>query len=151
MLAVLLIIGIAYAATRGDDDSPTTSAAGTHSTPTTSTPSTTEQTTPTTTQTSPTTTSPTTTTVTVDPAAYLDRPVKDVEKELKDLGLEPVRGDDVPGGEKDTVADISPTGEVPEGTQVTLAVYTGDEGDNQGSGNTDEHGNGPKPSKPKEN
>jgi hypothetical protein len=55
-----------------------------------------------------------------------------------------VRGDDVTGGEKDTVADISPTGEVPEGSEVTMAVYTGDEGD-PGPGNSDEHGNGPKP------
>ena len=47
------------------------------------------------------------------------------------------------------MADISPTGEVPEGTQVTLAVYTGDEGD--GPGNSGENGPGPKHPKPKEN
>ena len=52
------------------------------------------------------------------------------------------------GGEKDTVADISPTGEVPEGTQVTMAVYTGED---EEPGNSDENGHGPKPSKPKEN
>jgi eukaryotic-like serine/threonine-protein kinase len=153
VLAVLLIVGIAYAVTQSGDDDPPTPAAGTQTTPTTEAPSTSEPTTTSpTSPTTPTTTSttPTTTTVTIDPESYLNRPVKDVEKELKDLGLEPVRGEEVTGGEKDTVADISPTGEVPEGTQVTLAVYTGEDEEGPGK-NSDENGHGPKPSKPKEN
>jgi serine/threonine-protein kinase len=150
VIAILLIAGIGYAATRGgDDETPTSSTAGQQSTPATSsaTSAETSSTAPSTSPpTSPTTsaTSPTTTMVTIDPETYLGRPVKDVEKELRDLGLKPVRGDDVTGGEKDTVADISPTGEVPEGSEVTMAVYTGDEG-GPGPGNSDEHGNGPKP------
>ena len=151
VLAVLLIVGIAYAVTQSGDDDEPTSAAGTQTTPTTKAPSTSAHTTTSPTShhpTTTTTTTPTTTTVTIDPETYLNRPVKDVEKELKDLGLEPVRGEEVTGGEKDTVADISPTGEVPEGTQVTLAVYTGED---EEPGNADENGHGPKPSKPKEN
>jgi serine/threonine-protein kinase len=153
VLAVLLLAGIVYAATHdgggADQTAATTGPTSTPpaqraTTPTTPADTTPAETTPTTPTTSDTTTE--TPTFTVDPAAYIGRPYKDVEKELKDAGLVPVRGDDVAGGEKDTVADISPTGDVPVGQEVTLAVYTGDE---SGPGNADKHGHGPKA--PKEN
>ena len=151
VLAVLLVVGIVYAATRdGDGADQTAATTGPTTTPPaerTTTPTTPAETTPTT-PTTPTTSDTTTETptFTVDPEAYIGRPYKDVEKELKDAGLVPVRGDDVSGGEKDTVADISPTGDVPVGQEVTLTVYTGDE---SGPGNADKHGHGPKA--PKEN
>ncbi len=137
VLAVLLVVGIVYAASRGGGDADQTAgSSGKRSTPTKaqdpSTPSETTASTPTT-PTTPTTTAPTTTApqgFVIDPSAYIGRPVKDVEKELKDAGLKPERGDKVPGGEKDAVADISPTGEVQEGQQVRLDVYDGkEEGD----------------------
>jgi serine/threonine protein kinase len=141
VVAVLLIAGIAYAATRDDGtDSDHTAGSTRNTTPaeetTATTPST--PTTPTTTTTEP------PETVSVDPTAYIGRPVKDVEKELRDQGLVPVRGDEVPGGEKDTVADVSPTGDVAVGDQITLSVFTGKEEDGgEGPGNDGNgHGNG---------
>ena len=64
-------------------------------------------------------------TVTVDASDYIGRDEKDAESDLKDLGLdvdkEKVANDG--SAEEKTVADVSPTGEVPEGSTVTLFVY----------------------------
>ena len=145
VLAILLVVGIAYAATHGGDGTDQTTASNsTHSTPTAPARSTAPSTSAPTTSAPSTPTTAAATTITIDPEAYIGRPYKDVEKELKDAGLVPVRGDEVAGGEKDTVADISPTGEVPEGHEVTLAVYTGEQDQ---TGNSDGHGHGPKPPK----
>ena len=69
--------------------------------------------------------SPEPTTVEVDPAAYVGRNAKDVEKELRDLGLEPelVELENPGDAEKDVVADVSPSGTLDEGTTVTVTYY----------------------------
>ena len=61
----------------------------------------------------------------MDPAAYLGRKVKDVEKELDRLGLVPETVElENPGDvEKDTVADVSPSGTLEEGDTVTISYY----------------------------
>jgi serine/threonine-protein kinase len=71
------------------------------------------------------TSSPEPTTVEVDPAAYVGRNAKDVEKELRDLGLEPelVELENPGDAEKDVVADVSPSGTLDEGTTVTVTYY----------------------------
>ena len=70
-------------------------------------------------------TTPEPTTVEVDPAAYVGRSVKDVEKELERLGLVPETVElENPGDvEKDTVADVSPSGTLEEGDTVTISYY----------------------------
>ena len=65
------------------------------------------------------------TTVTVNASDYVGRDEKDAEDDLKDLGLE-VDKETIPNdgsAEEKTVADVSPTGEVEEGSTVTLFVY----------------------------
>ena len=64
-------------------------------------------------------------TVTVDPADYVGRPVKDATKQLEDLGLrvQVVTVDNPGDQEKDTVADVSPSGQVEPDQTVTLSVY----------------------------
>ncbi|MEO5709318.1 MAG: serine/threonine protein kinase [Nocardioidaceae bacterium] len=64
-------------------------------------------------------------TVTVDKAAYVGAPKKDVEKALKALGLKvsEQQVDNTVGAPKDTVADVSPSGDVAKGQTVTLSVY----------------------------
>jgi len=84
--------------------------------------------------------------VTVDPAAYVGRPKDEAKKDLEDLGLEVDDTEvDNPGDqEKDTVADVSPSGQVEPDSTVTLSVY-GDppkqdkpgKGNDQGKGNDD--------------
>jgi serine/threonine-protein kinase len=83
------------------------------------------------------------TTVEVDPADYLGLKAKDAEKQLRELGLEPVlvELDNTGEAEKDTVADVSPSGTLEEGDTVTVSFYgkppkgtppTGPGEDNQG-------------------
>ena len=69
--------------------------------------------------------SPTPATVEVDPEDYLGRPVDEAAEELESLGLKVKdRTVDNPGDEEeDTVADVSPSGEVEKGSTVTLSVY----------------------------
>jgi serine/threonine protein kinase len=64
-------------------------------------------------------------TVTVEEDDYLGADAKDAEKQLKDLGLKPQQEkvDNDGTQEEGTVASVSPTGEVPEGTVITLGVY----------------------------
>ena len=69
--------------------------------------------------------SPSPQTVTVEEGDYLGRPAGEVKDDLSRLGLK-VREEKVdnPGDqEKDTVAGVSPTGEVPVGSEVTVSVY----------------------------
>jgi serine/threonine-protein kinase len=64
--------------------------------------------------------------VEIDKAAYVGRPVGEVERELRSEGLRTERkskqnpGDEDPG----TVADLSPTGKVDTGTTITLQVWS---------------------------
>jgi serine/threonine-protein kinase len=64
-------------------------------------------------------------TVEVDPAAYIGRDRKDVEKELSALGLVPtlVEVDNPGDAEKDTVVDVAPSGTLEEGDPVTISFY----------------------------
>ena len=80
-------------------------------------------------------------TVEVDPAAYVGRDRKDVEKELRDLGLEPVAVElDNPGDQPDGIVDsVEPSGTLQEGDQVTVSFWgktppgqQKDEGNDQG-------------------
>ena len=61
----------------------------------------------------------------MDPAAYVGRPAGEAKKALEDLGLsvEEVPVDNPGTAGKDTVADVSPTGQVDPGSTVTLSVY----------------------------
>jgi serine/threonine-protein kinase len=64
-------------------------------------------------------------TVRVDPGAYVGRPEEDARQDLKALGLE-VDSTDVDnpdGAPAGTVASVSPSGEVPVGSTVTLSVF----------------------------
>jgi serine/threonine-protein kinase len=83
--------------------------------------------------------------VTVDPAAYVGRPKDEAKKDLEDLGLEVDDTEvDNPGDqEKDTVADVSPSGQVEPDSTVTLSVY-GDppKQDKPGKGNGNDNGKG---------
>ena len=65
------------------------------------------------------------TTVEVDPASYVGRKAKDVEKELRDLGLVPelVETENPGDAPPDTVSDVSPSGTLEEGTPVTVTYY----------------------------
>jgi eukaryotic-like serine/threonine-protein kinase len=63
--------------------------------------------------------------ITVDAGDYVGRPADDARKDLEDLGFK-VDDETVenPGDkEKDTVADVSPTGLVEPGRTITLSVY----------------------------
>ena len=81
--------------------------------------------------------------VSVDPAAYVGRPKDEVTTELEGLGLN-VEEDTVdnPGDqEKDTVADVSPSGKVEPDSTVTLSVY-GDPPDKHKPGMGNDNGKG---------
>jgi tRNA A-37 threonylcarbamoyl transferase component Bud32 len=64
-------------------------------------------------------------TVTVDKAAYVGQPKDDARKALEDLGLQVVEEqvDNTVGAARDTVADVSPSGEVDPDQTITLSVY----------------------------
>ncbi len=61
----------------------------------------------------------------MDPDDYLGRPADEAGKELKSLGLKVKEQKvDNPGDqEADTVADVSPSGDVEPGSTITLSVY----------------------------
>ena len=63
--------------------------------------------------------------MTVDKAAYVGRPRDEVKKELQDLGLKVDEQDvdNTVGAPEDTVADVSPSGDVSPDQTVTLSVY----------------------------
>jgi len=54
--------------------------------------------------------------------------VNDVRKKLEDNNYNVKVITDQPGGKKGRVAAMSPCGRQPEGTEVTLRVFTGDNG-----------------------
>ncbi|QBX55313.1 serine/threonine protein kinase [Nocardioides seonyuensis] len=64
-------------------------------------------------------------TVEVDPAAYVGRDHKDVEKELRELGLEPVKVELENAGDQGEgiVAEVSPTGTVGVGDTVEVRFW----------------------------
>jgi beta-lactam-binding protein with PASTA domain len=63
--------------------------------------------------------------VQVDPDDYVGEPQSDAEARLQDAGLDPVSESRAnPGGEEaGTVAAVRPTGEVEQGSPVTLEVW----------------------------
>jgi serine/threonine-protein kinase len=65
------------------------------------------------------------TTVTVDEDDYVGEDRKVAEDRLRSLGLKPKveKVDNDGTQEEDTVASVSPTGEVEEGSEITLQVY----------------------------
>jgi serine/threonine-protein kinase len=92
--------------------------------------------------------------IAVNAGDYVGRPKDEAEKDLEDLGfeVEDEKVDNPGGAEKDTVADVSPTGLVEPGRTITLSVFDdpveveipptdGEDGDNSGKGNGD-GGNG---------
>ncbi len=148
-VAVLLIAAGAVALLGNDDDKPPSGAANSQTTPrlspdgqtqTSDSPTKSQLTT---TSTSPVSSSstPSTAGVSIDPDDYVGQSSKDAEDALTSLGLD-VAKEDVAGGEKDIVADIAPTGGLPDGGEVTLYVYDGKSAD-------DEHGPGPGGDQPK--
>ena len=147
--AAVLVIVLALAAlanNRADQtpsDTPSTTPSETPSKTPSSTPSRSESSKPT----SPSASQTTDDRVTVDPAAYVGRPKKEVTKELQALGLkvEETKVDNPGDQEKDTVADVTPSGEVEPGSTVTMAVYGDppvDEKSGKGNGNGNAKGNG---------
>jgi eukaryotic-like serine/threonine-protein kinase len=64
-------------------------------------------------------------TVEVDPAAYVGRDRKDVEKELRDLGLEPTPVEvENPGDQPEgVVTSVEPSGTLQEGDTVTVSYW----------------------------
>jgi serine/threonine-protein kinase len=82
-------------------------------------------------------------TVTVDPAAYVGLPEGEATKKLRDAGLDPVVEKKAnPGDQQEgTVASVDPTGQVPQGSEVTVAVW--DKAPKEPKGPKPEHGGGP--------
>ena len=86
-------------------------------------------------------------TVTVNPDDYIGRPVKDVEKELKDLGLVVTTQEveNTEDEEPDTVTAVDPSGELEKGDAVTVSYWgksdsgppNGNNGKGKGNGNED--------------
>ncbi|WP_129656913.1 protein kinase domain-containing protein [Rothia halotolerans] len=66
-------------------------------------------------------------TVTVDAAAYQGRPLDAVVSELSDLGLRVSSEGEDSEQDENTVLDVSPTGEIAVGSQVTVSYSTGPE------------------------
>jgi len=84
--------------------------------------------------------------VLVDPADYIGAESKDAKKTLEGLGLS-VAEEEVDGGDKDIVADVSPSGEVPPDSEVTLFVSRGEEGNEDEGRGDEEPGKGKKKGK----
>jgi len=84
--------------------------------------------------------------VLVDPADYIGAESKNAKKTLEGLGLS-VAEEEVDGGDKDIVADVSPSGEVPPDSEVTLFVSRGEEGNEDEGRGDEEPGKGKKKGK----
>jgi serine/threonine-protein kinase len=127
-LAVLLAV---WLGSRGDDTDTTSGDTSPSRTPsqtpsqTSKTPSQTPTQSPTETPSETTEPSPEPTTVEVDPADYIGLKAKDAEKRLRELGLVPelVELENTGEAEKDTVADVQPSGTLEEGDTVTVSYY----------------------------
>jgi serine/threonine-protein kinase len=122
VLAVLLAV---WLGARGDDTDTSSSDASPSQTPTQTprqTPTETPTQTPSETTSEP---SPEPTTVEVDPDDYIGLKAKDAEKQLRELGLVPelVELENTGEAEKDTVADVQPSGTLEEGDTVTVSYY----------------------------
>jgi serine/threonine protein kinase len=84
-------------------------------------------------------TEPEAATVEVDPAAYVGRDRKDVEKELRDLGLEPTSVElENPGDQPEGIVEsVEPSGTLQEGDTVTVSYWAkvppGQDKDDEGS------------------
>ena len=116
---------------RPRDQTPTQGIDTTSSEPASSEPETTAS------ESSPSTETSPTETVFVDPEQYVGRPAKDVEAELKELGLRPKKENLGGDGPDEFVVDLEPTGDVPVGSEVILYVEKtggGNEGQEPGQG-----------------
>jgi serine/threonine-protein kinase len=125
--AVLLVVLVVAALARSRDDGGTpadtpesttpSSAEGSPSTSPTDSPSHTPSESP--------SESPSQETVTVDKADYVGRPKDEARRALEDLGLkvDEQEVDNTVGAPADTVADVSPSGEVAPDETITLSVY----------------------------
>jgi eukaryotic-like serine/threonine-protein kinase len=121
--AFVLVQALAGDDTTGDQTPPPQAPSKTPSQTTSRSPSPTPSPTETSTQTP--TETPTQASVEVDEASYLGRDIKDVESELRDLGLQ-VRKErvDNPGGEtEDAVSGVDPSGTLQEGDTVTVSYW----------------------------
>jgi len=72
--------------------------------------------------------------VAVDPAAYLGRPVDEVVRDLRGLGLVPRTRTTDGDGKAGTVIDVSPSGRLPSGSTVTVTAVADKHGDGKGKG-----------------
>jgi serine/threonine-protein kinase len=72
--------------------------------------------------------------VAVDPAAYLGRPVDEVVRDLRGLGLVPRTRTTDGDGKAGTVIDVSPSGRLPNGSTVTVTAVADKHGDGKGKG-----------------
>ena len=147
-VAVLVIVlALAALANNRADQTPSDTPSTTPSTTPSKTPSKTPSSTPSQSESSkpasPTASQTTDDRVSVDPAAYVGRPKKEVTKDLQALGLkvEETQVDNPGDQEKDTVADVTPSGEVEPGSTVTMAVY-GDPPNDEKSGKGNANGTG---------
>ncbi|MGZ5404932.1 MAG: serine/threonine-protein kinase, partial [Nocardioides sp.] len=128
VLAVVLVVGIvaliAVAATNDDDDDPTvdepTSTRTSQTRESPSEPGTTE---PTPEETTPTETAPES--FSLDSDNYVGRDIRDVEADLRALGLEPTRErlDNDGSQEQDTVESLRPTDDLREGDTITVRYW----------------------------
>jgi serine/threonine-protein kinase len=142
LIPILLLLGIVvWAITQSGDD-------GTPASDSTSEPTTASSTPQQQSSSAPTTSTPTTSaaadTVQVNPDDYLGRPVKDVEKELRALGLKPTtQGVANPDGqEQDTVSALNPTGTLEKGDAITVSYWEAPATTSSSPGNSNGNSNG---------
>ncbi len=144
LIPILLLLGIVvWAIAQSGDDGTPASDSSSEPTSASSTPQQQSSTAPTTT--SAPTTSAAADTVQVNPDDYLGRPVKDVEKELRALGLKPTtQGVANPDGqEQDTVSALNPTGTLEKGDAITVSYWEAPATTTTTSpGNSNSNGNG---------
>jgi serine/threonine-protein kinase len=129
LLAVILLVGIialiAIAATNGDEDEDPTAddPSGTRSSQTQQESPSESATTETPPEETPTETEPET--FSIDPDDYVGRDIKDVEDELRALGLKPAKEklDNDGTQEENAVESVSPTDDLQEGDSVTVQYW----------------------------
>ena len=141
VLALVLAIGLAFALAGDDEPEPRGTDTPTQTATPTDTPTPTSTPTPTGPESSPT---PSRETVEVDPAAYVGRDHKDVEKDLRDLGLKPEKNEiENPGDQPEgVVTEVSPTGTVELGETVEVSFWGKAPKGGPGGGSTGSNGEG---------
>jgi eukaryotic-like serine/threonine-protein kinase len=128
-LAVLIVLvfcgGGAWLLLRNNDSNPQVTAPATSAPPTRQPTATAKPTRP---KPSPTTAGPTVKSHVLVCEEAQNQDVNDVRKKLEDNNYNVKVITDQPGGKKGRVAAMSPCGRQPEGTEVTLRVFTGEDG-----------------------